>query len=62
MIKQITVDEKGVVVCTANLADGTKTIGTNFYLKTKTTTTGVTMYSPSSSSYDSVNWVAFGEV
>ena len=53
-----------VVVCTAYLAEGsgTSTSGTNYYLKTLTTTTGITIYSPTGGAYDGVNWVAFGEV
>lgn len=53
-----------VVVCTAYLAEGSGTSlsGTNFYFKTKTTTTGITIYFPSGGAFDGVKWVAFGEV
>lgn len=53
-----------VVVCTPYLAEGsgTNTSGTNYYLKAKTTTTGVTIYTPTGGAFDGVNWVAFGEV
>ena len=53
-----------VVVCTPYLAEGsgTSTSGTNYYLKTKTTTTGITIYSASGGAFNGVNWVAFGEI
>ena len=53
-----------VVVCTPYLAEGsgTSTSGSNYYFKTMTTTTGITIYSASGGAYDGVNWVAFGEV
>ena len=51
-----------VVVCTPYLAEGSGTslIGSNWYLKTKATTTGITIYTGTTQSIDGANWVAFG--
>ena len=53
-----------VVVCTPNLTEGSSTSlsGSGYYFKTKVTKTGFTLYSYSTSAYDNINWVAFGEV
>ena len=53
-----------VVVCTANLTEssGTTVSGSGYYLKTKVTKTGFTLYSSAATGYDNANWVAFGEV